>query len=900
MRALPRLLVAALSATPLVLSCSPSIQPAKPRAKPVASADAGADAPTDPRWLPGHVVAQVPEGTFGPYAALGANGGMTLHAANGKERRWIATPLDARGVPSAAPKDVGRAPDDVAVVVVRPGAPRDGFVALWVRRSNQGTSLETVTLDPDGRPRTDPATVSQVSGQIVWADVVMVPSGPILFWAEQRRDKAAISSIRLDSTGRIAGQPTMICANARAWQIALTSNGVAMALVQPSDGAATGFKVSLQLIDTAGQLVGQPVAVSDSPTASPDVDVVRVGGSLVVAWTDHRDTDNHVFAAALDFAGKVTSPPHPITPPLGEQSFVALVASRSGREALIAWEDLSQRSPRSRAFRVGTIDAAAAAGPRTLTIPFHGGDRELPEFAAAPGGWAVITSAPACGVQAACEPTGPVASYLRLDEALTPVGGAPLLVDKLSGAVPASAWGLGCSSKECSVLVTGFVTPAPVAAVPLPPKKGTYPLAATAETRPTPPSVVSNTVVRSLEHHISELSAANVAGNTLVGWVTYFVEPPNPARASTAIGAERALAKTQAGPGSPPGPAIPGDPKKPTAANLSVVALDAEGKQVGAPTVVSVRALSMGGVSIAPGAQGTKDACVAWVARDAGDPQVFVTRINAEGKREGQQMLTRIKGDAADAAVAWAGDGWVVAWVDWRDGNGEVYAAKVDRNLRKVVNDTRLTNAAGDASDVSLAVRGNEVFVTFSDPREHSADQHGDPYLVRVQAANLARIGDEQRLASSPHHARTPRVAFSGQDIVAGWLAQPLIDSPSDSQSSTGPQFVKLDPKTGASFGNVISPRFDEARMPTSFNFSCNADACRGFVASSVFDSLIADAIVWFPGSPAAQTRKVAALSGPPGQDISPSVVGDDVFFVVEAGAGDVRIRRTRLAWTTQ
>jgi len=57
---------------------------------------------------------------------------------------------------------------------------------------------------------------------------------------------------------------------------------------------------------------------------------------------------------------------------------------------------------------------------------------------------------------------------------------------------------------------------------------------------------------------------------------------------------------------------------------------------------------------------------------------------------------------------------------------------------------------------------------------------------------------------------------------------------------------------------------------------------------------------VWFPQSPAVQITKVFSLSGPPGEDLSPTLVGDQVFFTDEASAGDVRIRRAKLAWVTQ
>ena len=62
--------------------------------------------------------------------------------------------------------------------------------------------------------------------------------------------------------------------------------------------------------------------------------------------------------------------------------------------------------------------------------------------------------------------------------------------------------------------------------------------------------------------------------------------------------------------------------------------------------------------------------------------------------------MTSSKGDASDVALARAGDGWLVAWVDARDGNGEVYAARLRQELlQRVGREERITNATGDASD---------------------------------------------------------------------------------------------------------------------------------------------------------------------------------------------------------
>ena len=90
----------------------------------------------------------------------------------------------------------------------------------------------------------------------------------------------------------------------------------------------------------------------------------------------------------------------------------------------------------------------------------------------------------------------------------------------------------------------------------------------------------------------------------------------------------------------------------------------------------------MGGVAIAAGGKPEDGAAVAWVARDGSDPAGAPLARRPHRTAHDELQLTTTKGDASDVAIAWAGDGWLVAWVDSRDGNGEVYASKVDRDLK--------------------------------------------------------------------------------------------------------------------------------------------------------------------------------------------------------------------------
>lgn len=883
------------------LSCSssPPLPPVPAHSPRVQDAAADAVAKRDPRVLEANVIAVVQEGTLGPYVAYGRETSLAFYAPKGTDaRRWLAQPLSPTGAPVGKAQAVADAPDQAPVVAIRQLPPDKGFFAMWTRSLDQAHSLEAVGIHADGQAHRAPSTIVQAPTPIVWADVIASPSGPIVFWAEQRRDRANVFATRVDSSGQTRTAPSPVLAGVKAWQVTPTPNGAAVAAVRPPESSDSAGAVVVQLVDGSGRLIGAPVSVTEASTALPDLDMVRIGGSLVLAWTDRRDTDSHIFVAALDTAGKVVTPPRALTAPRGEQSLIALAApfERDGGKGLIAYEEIAERTPQMRAIRLVTVDQKAATGARTALLQLASGEREVPELVGAANGFALLTVAPACLLDTPCSDAQPVPTYVRLGSDLTLVASAPLLVDKLSAQIPSNAWGLGCSQTACTALAAGFTSPAPVVTIPLPSTKSAYVPVSSIESLPTPPFLESSRVIYTLDEHLSKIAAANVGGNTLVAWVTYFVEPP---AGSAPRGAPTPKPVIQ--PRAQPSPRdAPGDPRKPAAAHLSVIALDASGKPMAPPTVVSVRALSAGGVALAAGAPGTKDVGVAWVARDEGDPQVFVTRMGGDAKREAQQMITRAKGDAADAAIAWAGDGWIVAWVDWRDGNGEVYAAKVDRALRKVIADTRLTSAAGDASDVALLVRDKEVFVAYADPRDHLPEGSADPYVQKLQTASLMRVGEEYRIDTTQPHSRCVRLAGFGDDVVVAWLEQSVRDMTVGAGSPLGMRFAVLDPKTGTRRGNVGASTSDVPSLPTGLGLSCTRDLCKGIVSVSVSDRLRAEAAVWSPSSLGVSTKPIMNLTGPPGEDILPVVIDNDVFFADRGTSGDVRLRRVHLEWTAR
>ena len=183
--------------------------------------------------------------------------------------------------------------------------------------------------------------------------------------------------------------------------------------------------------------------------------------------------------------------------------------------------------------------------------------------------------------------------------------------------------GCGSSSKPAST------SPSAGKRVELPeihdaPGDGGAPKARVEPTAPAPPAFPRTLALSALAEgeRIADLAALPAADRYLLAWVTYF-----DGGMPTAPSAPRAAGKK----GAPAKPTPKADvPGQKLGATVAVRALDLEGETLGDANVISVKAVSAGGVSLAPAAsQG--EAALAWVGRDAGAGQVFVTRLSRKG-----------------------------------------------------------------------------------------------------------------------------------------------------------------------------------------------------------------------------------------------------------------------------
>ena len=304
----------------------------------------------------------------------------------------------------------------------------------------------------------------------------------------------------------------------------------------------------------------------------------------------------------------------------------------------------------------------------------------------------------------------------------------------------------------------------------------------------------------------------------------------------------------------------------------------------------------MGGVAIAGGGRVEDGAAVAWVAPEAGDPQLHVTRVDARGRRMNDVQVTTARGDASDVAIAWVGDGWIVAWVDGRDGNGEVYATKLDRGLRRVAREERITHAPGDASDVTILARPDGAWLAWADPRESPSEGFADIYVVPLRAADATPSGEEVRVLGTAAHSRSPALGVTGDQLAVAWIEEAPMGADPVTSPSYGAMLAWLDPQ-----GHPVHEPGHLATggdgFPTGVALDGTPTSLHVVLARSARDAVELDGLE-ITRAPATRAFPLVGLDGPPSLDVAVALLGDAVFFNDEGqDAGDRRARRATVQW---
>ncbi len=803
-----------------------------------AGADAGPQAPHATR------ITTLTERAVGPFLAWNGDGGMVAWV-GGKTgaRVVVVSPLDASGAPHGSARSIANVPSDASSLVVRKlegeGKPR--YAVAWTTLSDRGESVVISIVSDDGTPLAQPSTIAQTTDDVVWTEVLSTSRGVVCVWAEQTSNgDANLLAIGLDSAGKPRGVAGAIARGVLGWQATRADSGVGVAVVSGPRTKGTKSPTVGSLgwlrLDGEARVVGnmQPIDAA----VGGDFDVARVpdrgGDSFVFAWTDRRGQDPEVTVAALDSQKKLTGPVA-LDPHRGGHTLVGITANANS--VMISWEDARKRDIFVRRETLAIIKPGAIASPEfgpVLELRSTG----TPEVRPTQDGFAWLATARACREEPCTgSPTRP--TFVRMNSKLD-VSEVQILDELVNGT---AAWSLDCAGNNCAALVAMGDPETRVSLVDLSPQstRAVAPLAAS------PKSPLRSLSTLSSGGALSDLATAMI-GNTRV----------------LASLAHDENAKTDE-------------------ETLTVSAMDAN--VWSKPTVLSTHALAPGAVSMSEANGGV---AVAWISKDGADPQVHLAKIDAKGKRVKDTRLTVTPGNKSDVAIVRVTDGFVVAWVDSRDGNGEVYATHANADLDRAGRDERVTNAKGDATDLVLASLGDRAIAAWADSRESVADGFADVYAAALGGKDAKPLGPDGRVIATAAHSRSPVLVALGNNAGLAWIEEaPANAGPSEAY---GAMIATLD----GSAKPVGDPR--RLRLPaadgleTSIALDPTSKTFRGVVAEKSADELV----LWVFQSSGGDVKaaRVVSLDGPPSLDVPLAITQGELFFGDDGpDAGDARLR---------
>jgi hypothetical protein len=165
--------------------------------------------------------------------------------------------------------------------------------------------------------------------------------------------------------------------------------------------------------------------------------------------------------------------------------------------------------------------------------------------------------------------------------------------------------------------------------------------------------------------------------------------------------------------------------------------LSASGQTIGGETTVSLSS----GVEWSPLSMvwtGTGFG-IAWETALSGHKEILFARLDATGRRLGLEVpLTDDSSASRQPSLAWTGAEYGLSWLDDRDGNPEVYFSRIDPSGQKIGADLRVTVDAPWTYSPSLVSHGSVYGVAWSDLR----DGNGEIYFARIGCDCVDLDGD--------------------------------------------------------------------------------------------------------------------------------------------------------------
>jgi hypothetical protein len=250
-------------------------------------------------------------------------------------------------------------------------------------------------------------------------------------------------------------------------------------------------------------------------------------------------------------------------------------------------------------------------------------------------------------------------------------------------------------------------------------------------------------------------------------------------------------------------------------------------------------------------------------------------------------MLTRKAGETSDVAGLMVDGGYLIAWVDERSGDAELYATRVSRALEKAGPEQRITTADGAASQLLLTRLAGKPYAVWADARGAEEPGWADIYGAFLRPSDASRDGGEHRLSSTRPHSFSPQVSELAGTTVLAWLEEAADASPASVRVAT------LSPSGDLSGSVSVVPI--EAGAPRGLGISCQDVSCRLAVTVEAEGRGELYGFEWRP-SAASRVARLSALGSPGAAAVAPLARGN-LVYVADQRDGQGLVRRLGIEW---
>ncbi len=156
---------------------------------------------------------------------------------------------------------------------------------------------------------------------------------------------------------------------------------------------------------------------------------------------------------------------------------------------------------------------------------------------------------------------------------------------------------------------------------------------------------------------------------------------------------------------------------------------------------------------------------VSWAENRDGNVDVLFARLGADGRIVGDVVGVAEQATTSTAPdVVWNGNGYALAWQDTRDGNAEIYVARLSAGGQRVGDDMRVTDDPRPSLDPSLVWNGAGYGVSWYDRR----DGNDEIYFAHLSAAGANTSGD-LRISNAAGTSQLPSLAWNGGEYAVSW-----------------------------------------------------------------------------------------------------------------------------------